>query len=52
MAEETVDALRARSMRADRMVNRVADRLLHRPDVVPEVPERVDGLVPPHGQPP
>ncbi|MER8008079.1 hypothetical protein [Streptomyces sp. NPDC094149] len=40
MADETVDALRLRSARADRMVNRVADRLLHRP--APETP-RADG---------
>ncbi|MER5450625.1 hypothetical protein ABT052_10320 [Streptomyces sp. NPDC002766] len=40
MADETVDALRLRSARADRMVNRVADRLLHRP--VPET-ARADG---------
>ncbi|MYT10212.1 MULTISPECIES: hypothetical protein [Streptomyces] len=45
MAEETVDALRLRSMRADRMVNRVTDRLLHRPGVAPA---HSDG----HGQPP
>lgn len=36
MADETVDALRLRSARADRIVNRVADRLLHRP--APEPP--------------
>ncbi|MGC0343369.1 hypothetical protein [Streptomyces sp. SLBN-8D4] len=45
MAEETVDALRLRSMRADRMVNRVTDRLLHRSGVAPA---HSDG----HGQPP
>ncbi|MFD0309017.1 hypothetical protein [Streptomyces sp. NPDC127119] len=32
MAGETVHGLRARSMRADRMVDRIADRLLRRPD--------------------
>ncbi|MFI8228198.1 hypothetical protein ACIGDI_05180 [Streptomyces sp. NPDC085900] len=36
MADETVDALRLRSARADHIVNRVADRLLHRP--APEPP--------------
>ncbi|WP_225891224.1 hypothetical protein [Streptomyces dioscori] len=32
MADETVHGLRARSVRADRMVDRIADRLLRRPD--------------------
>ncbi|MET9562946.1 hypothetical protein [Streptomyces tauricus] len=32
MADETVHGLRARSMRADQRVNRLADRLLRRPD--------------------
>ncbi|MCX4879236.1 MULTISPECIES: hypothetical protein [unclassified Streptomyces] len=49
MAEETVDALRLSSARADRMVDRVTDRLLHRPGAAPK---GTDGLAPPHGQTP
>ncbi|MFE7073515.1 hypothetical protein ACFU96_25855 [Streptomyces sp. NPDC057620] len=41
MADETVHGLRARSMRADRMVDRIADHLLRRPDTtVSEPPHR------------
>ncbi|MEU6251930.1 hypothetical protein [Streptomyces sp. NPDC047043] len=49
MAEETVDALRSRSMRADRRVNRVADRLLHRSGAATA---QTDGHGPPLGQSP
>ncbi|WP_328497741.1 hypothetical protein OHS59_37325 [Streptomyces sp. NBC_00414] len=49
MAEDTVYGLRARSMRADRMVNRLADRLLHRPDIVPGP---ADEAGPPHERTP
>lgn len=43
MAEGTVAALRVRSIRADQVVNRFADRLLHRPGTDPQ---RTDGLGP------
>ncbi|MFD6289731.1 hypothetical protein [Streptomyces sp. NPDC060205] len=44
MADETVHGLRARSMRADRMVDRIADRLLRRPDIG-QGPEQASAVV-------